>query len=60
MLQTVHVAHDCLRKVSQVPLAKVAERQLSEPLGQSDADCFDLAVDQAVCGTVLLQMSDDR
>ena len=60
MLKTVHIAHDRLREVSQVPLTEVAEGQLSQPLGQTDTDCFDLTIDKAVCGSVLLQMRDDR
>ena len=59
MLQTVHIAHDRLGEVSQVPITEVTKGQLSQPLGQSDADCFDFAVDQAVRGLVLLQMRDE-
>ena len=56
MLQLVHIAHNRFREIRQVPLPEVAKGQFSQTLGQSDADCFDLAIDQAVRGSILLQM----
>ena len=60
MLQPVHIAHDGLRKISQIPLSEIAKGQLPETLDQSDADRFDFAVDQTVCGLILLHMRYER
>ena len=58
MLQPVHVAHDGLGEVGQIALAKVAQRELAQTLGQRDAHVLHLAVDKAVGRLVLLQMRD--
>ena len=56
MLHPVHVPHDGLGQVRQVPLAKVAQGQFPQPLRQTQAGGLDLAVHQAIGGPVLLQV----
>ena len=56
VLHAVDVPHECLGKVGQIPLAKIAQRQFAEPLCQTQAGRFDLAVHQPVGGLILLQM----
>ena len=56
VLQPVHVAHDGLSQIRQIPLAEVAQRQPAQALGQADTDVFYLAVHQTVGGLILLQM----
>ena len=56
MLQPVHVAHDGFGQVGQVALAKVAQRQLPQPLCQAQASCLHLTVHQTVGGFVLLNV----
>ena len=59
VLQAVHVAHDGLGQVRQIPLAEVAQRQLAQALRQGKAGGLHLAVDQPVGGFVLLQVGDE-
>ena len=56
VLHAVHIAHEGLGQVRQIPLAEVAQGQLAQPLRQAEAGGLHLVVDQAVSGVVLLQV----
>ena len=56
VLHAVHIAHEGLGQVRQIPLAEVAQGQLAQPLRQIEAGGLDLIVDKAVSGLVLLQV----
>ena len=59
MFHAVHVAHQRLRQVGQIALAKVPQRQLAQPLCQVQTTGFDLVVYQAIGRLVLLQVRCD-
>ena len=54
MFHAVHVAHQRLRQVGQIALAKVSQRQLAQPLRQTEAGGLHLVINQAVGVMVLL------
>ena len=54
VLHAVHIAHESLGEIRQIPLAEVAQGQLAQPLCQAEAGGLHLVVDQAVSGVVLL------
>ena len=56
MFHAVHIAHDGLGQIRQIPLAEVAQGQLAQPLRQTEAGGLHLVIDQAVGGVVLLQV----
>ena len=56
VLHAIHIAHEGLGEIRQIPLAEVAQGQLAQPLRQIEAGGLDLIVDKAVSGLVLLQV----
>lgn len=56
MLHAVDVAHQGLRQIGQIPLAEKAERQLTQPLRQTQPGGLDFTIHQTVGGLVLLEM----
>ena len=56
MLHAVHIAHESLGEIRQIPLAEVAQGQLAQPLRQAETGGLHLVIDQAVSGVVLLQV----
>ena len=57
MLHAVHIAHNGLGQIRQIPLAEVAQRQFAQPLRQTEPGGFHLVIDQSIGGVVLLKMS---
>ena len=56
VLHAVHIAHEGLGEIRQIPLAEVAQGQLAQPLRQAETGGLHLVIDQAVSGVVLLQV----
>ena len=57
MFHAVHIAHNGLGQIRQIPLAEVAQRQFAQPLRQTEPGRFHLVIDQSIGGVVLLKMS---
>ena len=56
MFHPIHVSHDSLGQVCQVPLAKIPKRQFTKPFRQTETCGFDLIIYQPIGSFVLLQM----
>ena len=54
MFHAVHIAHESLGQIRQIPLAEIAQRQPAQPLRQTEAGGLHLVINQAVGVMVLL------